>query len=350
MERISIIVPVYNSEKTIDKCIKSIINQSYNNFRLILVNDGSIDNSSKICRSYEKMDKRVLVIDSKNIGCVHAIMLGVKSANTEYITFVDSDDWLRKDCIEIIMEELEKTSCDILAFKSYKVAGKIGFIKKEMDGTYFKEDKLYEGENIRKKLVSAYLQGHPFPTSVFSKVYRREMLLDSGKYLKVINFFGEDLYLNLELFLKAEKVKIICDSLYYYRINGETNQYMPYMFNDIVNGYKIQKEVIEEFYKDSAKDSYRGISIMLLNCFRICLENLYFSTMSEDEIIDKIKIFLMEDSIRKAALNEGAQKYFNREFIMAVENRDYNYMFNESKDRFEKKRIKRGLKKIASYI
>lgn len=350
MEGISIIVPVYNAEKTLHKCIKSILNQSYRNFRLILVNDGSTDNSANICRNYERIDKRVVVVDSKNRGCVHARRLGVKSADTEYITFVDADDWIRKDCIEIVMENIAKDVCDILAFRSYKAAGRLGLVKVEMDATYFKEDRIYEGDDIRKKLVSAYLHGHPFPASVVCKVYRRELVVDSGRYSKRIRFFGEDLYLNMELFLKAKKVKIIGDSLYYYRINGGTSKYMPDMFRDIINGYKVQKEVIEEFFKDSIDDSYRGISIMLLNCFSTCLENLYFSSMSEEEITERIKYFLMEDSIREAALNRGAQRYFNKEFIMAVENKDYIYMFNESRNIFEKNSIKREIKKIASYI
>jgi hypothetical protein len=81
---------------------------------------------------------------------------------------------------------------------------------------------------------------------------------------------GDDLYYNLEIFLKAEKIKVIDKALYYYRQGGFTSKHQPYLFDDMINGYYIQKEVIDEYYQDSRVKRYNGIRLMLLNTFKTC--------------------------------------------------------------------------------
>ena len=110
---LSIIVPVYNVEKYIERCIKSILNQSFTNFELILVDDGSPDNCGKICDEYKKKDSRIKVIHKKNGGLSDARNAGIERAKGEYIAFVDSDDFINKYMYEILYKNAKKWDADI---------------------------------------------------------------------------------------------------------------------------------------------------------------------------------------------------------------------------------------------
>ena len=339
MSNISVIVPIYNAEKFLDKCIKSILNQTYEKFELILVNDGSKDNSLSICNKYKSKDNRVIVIDKKNEGSIVARNIGIKASNSDYVMFVDSDDWIDKNTLQIAVDEMVKSNADVVIFNMYKVIGGIGLIRKKNSDMYFNENKVYKDDEIRKKLVTAYFNGHPFPSSLCAKLYRKEYLLSSGKYLKYINFLGDDLFYNMEILLKVKKVSIINKYLYYYRAGGNTSKYMPYLFEDAINGYKIQKKVLREYYQDLPQDN--GISIMLLNTMKTCLYNLFLSDLDEKKIKEVIKNYLKTEEIIEACNNEGCKKYFKEEFIKAITENDIDYFYKFGEKQFKKKRIKR---------
>ena len=112
-ELISIIVPIYKVEKYIAKCIESLIEQTYSTYEIILVNDGSTDNSLEICNSFKKRDKRIKVYTKENGGLSDARNYGLKKAVGSYICFIDSDDWVDNDFIEVLYNLLKKNKCDI---------------------------------------------------------------------------------------------------------------------------------------------------------------------------------------------------------------------------------------------
>ena len=114
--KISIVVPVYNAEKYLDECITSILNQTYNNFELILINDGSIDNSLEICNKYSLGDNRIKVINKINEGVSRARNIGIEVSTGDYLMFVDSDDTIQKNSLDIIVDNIKKYSSDILIF------------------------------------------------------------------------------------------------------------------------------------------------------------------------------------------------------------------------------------------
>ena len=112
MKKISIIVPVYQAEKYISKCIESIVNQTYKNLEIILVDDGSTDRSGEICDEYGKKDNRIVVVHNKNKGVSVARNCGLDIATGDYITFVDSDDYIDLQMYSEMMKVVEKYSCD----------------------------------------------------------------------------------------------------------------------------------------------------------------------------------------------------------------------------------------------
>ena len=119
MEKVSIIVPVYNAEIYLDECISSILEQDYDNFELILVNDGSVDNSEKICRRYAEKDRRVCYIAQKNSGVSAARNAGLRAISGEYVCFVDSDDKLPRQALTRLISSIEEEKSD-LVIGSYK--------------------------------------------------------------------------------------------------------------------------------------------------------------------------------------------------------------------------------------
>ena len=114
MQKISIIIPVYNVEKYIRKCVDSILSQTYKNLEIILVDDGSLDNCGKICDQYAKIDNRVVVIHKQNGGLSSARNIGIEKATGEYLMFVDSDDSLEKIACESLINITNKTNADIV--------------------------------------------------------------------------------------------------------------------------------------------------------------------------------------------------------------------------------------------
>ncbi len=136
--------------------------------------------------------------------------------------FVDADDWINKNTIEILYKESIDSNVDITVCNTYKVVGNGTLIKKKNQSTYFNDNKVFNKKEIKNELIVAYFHGHPFPPSLCAKLYKKELLQNSGKYLERIIFFGEDLFYNLEMFIKANRVKVTNESLYYYRIGGWT--------------------------------------------------------------------------------------------------------------------------------
>lgn len=350
MIEVSVVVPIYNAGKKLEKCIKSILNQTFTNFELILVNDGSTDNSINICKKYELKDNRVRVIDKKNEGSIATRNRGVMEASGDYIMFVDADDYIATTAIEKLYIDAKDKDLDIIVCNTYKVLGDRAIIKQINNSHYFKNDKIYEGNDIKDKLAEAYLHGHPFPASIHSKLYKRELLLSSGKYLDRIKFLGDDMYYNLEMFLKAQKVKVIREPLYYYRTGGFTSRYMPHHFYDIVNGYEIQKEVIEEYYIDTKAERYKGISIMLLNSLRTSLYNVINSNLKEKEIKELIQGYVSNSSIIEASKDKGSIEYFDKEYLDAILNKNIDYLYELGKAVKKKQKFKSTLINLATKL
>ena len=120
---VSIIVPVYNAEKTIDRCVSSILNQSYKDFELLLMNDGSTDRSGSLCDAYEERDSRVHVLHKENTGVSDTRNQGIAMARGEYLQFADSDDWLAPDAVAGFVRAATEHQCDMVIADFYRVIG-----------------------------------------------------------------------------------------------------------------------------------------------------------------------------------------------------------------------------------
>lgn len=214
MPIISVIVPVYNTEKYIRRCLESILSQTYTDLEVILVDDGSIDKSGEICDEYAEKDSRIKVIHKKNEGVSKARIEGYSQSTGDYIVFVDSDDTIDIRYVEIMFNELQSKNVDMVCCQNNDVNnGIITYIQKKDYGVYDKQQiRNFLSRNLfydRETSVSA------MPLFLCAKLYRRSVLKDTIS--NGLGFwFGEDQIVTLSILYKINSFSYIRDRLYSY--------------------------------------------------------------------------------------------------------------------------------------
>ena len=283
---ISVIVPVYNVEKYLPKCIESIMNQTYQDLEIILVNDGSSDNSNRICVRYAKIDKRIKVVNKENGGVSSARNLGLDIANGEYISFIDSDDYIELNMYEKMIDIALKKDIDIVScnYNHLKNDGiKVPFFSLD-------KDEYIEDKNI---LFEKIFQYKNYDLILFNKLYKRYIWKDLRFPLNIN--LAEDLMVLYPTINIAHKFYCLKDSLYnkLERIDGLTNSIK---IEDYINNVKAHEQFLLDVSNNEDLDYKRIFSACLDNLFRhykhlldiiYLLDNNKYKDL-ELEIIDKI--------------------------------------------------------------
>lgn len=212
---LSIIVPVYNMEAFLQRCIDSILNQTYKNFELILVDDGSTDNSSFICDTYVAKDDRVSVIHIKNSGIFQARKRGVEKARGDIVTFSDADDWLEYNAFEFAIQFM-KYNVDIF---SYAYTFDNNIIEKHLYN-----EQLYSKPDIENEIISGMMYDSTISTrrlnpSLCCKYIKRDLFLKVANFIEDRITFGEDALITYPAVCMAEKIYISNKALYHYTHN-----------------------------------------------------------------------------------------------------------------------------------
>ncbi|MDF2538626.1 MAG: hypothetical protein K0S76_1647 [Herbinix sp.] len=212
MPFISIIIPVYNSEKYLNNCIESVLQQTLTEIEIILIDDGSVDNSFRICEEYSKRDKRIILIHQHNKGQSVARNIGLKLASGSYIFFLDSDDRLyQPDTLENMYKKAKKIQCDLLIGQFY-CENKENHLEE-----YFDETKLISG---REALITL-LKDKKFQGVVCSNLYERKLFIHHGLLFKE-GYILEDEELSPKLFYYADRVGVF-KNFSYYRTKNENS-------------------------------------------------------------------------------------------------------------------------------
>lgn len=287
MKKISIIVPVYNTSQYLNKCFDSILLQNYKNIELIVINDGSTDNSLSIINEYKKKDNRIIVIDKENSGQADCRNIGIDTATGDYLMFVDSDDYLESNAFDILINRIEDKDCDILCFDFY---------------TIINNEKKYEKSliNYTEDIKRNYYLSPPSPCN---KIFKTKILNDNNfKFL--VGYIYEDLatipltafytdkidYINVPLYnyvirkgstmrqkeynSKLENIYYAMDYLYdnTKRLNNEYDKELEYMFIE----HLLHASTLR-FLEFKNTDNYiEKNALILLDKFPNWEENIYY--------------------------------------------------------------------------
>lgn len=288
---LSVIVPVYNVEKYLKRCLESILVQSWNDYEIILVDDGSTDSSAQICDLYAEKYEMIRVIHKENKGLSDTRNRGIEEASGEYVYFPDSDDWLEPNTFSELSDVIEELTYDIISFNSE-------FVTSE-------EDKLISAKSRIQKLsgkqaLLEMLKQSDVTGFANDKIYRKKLFLDNDIEFPVGKYY-EDLGTNYKLFLKATKVYITNQKYYHYLITNPdsiTQSWNEQKLQDMFGFYR------EIYYSPLIREKFEELEIEILQAFYInglihILSSLYKSNISAQysDIEKDIKQEIVKNSL-----------------------------------------------------
>lgn len=290
----SILVPVYNVEQYIRECIESVLRQTYVNYELILVDDGSTDRSGEICDEYAKKEPRIKVFHKPNQGQIHSRIYAIAHACGDYYVFLDSDDTLKANALDIINSKIEEYDCDCLIYGLERVQeGKI------ISKVYDKNEKVLEKkEDIYRTVFLKMEYNSLCRKAVKASVFHN---IDYSPYYHLR--YTEDLLQSIEIYKYCHKMVFIPTILYEYRMNLTS---ITHSVDRMVIDFTIRKKVLEflkqeAIFTENDYDQYRDfcISIVIADIMKFCL-----SYEKRDQIKSKFAR-IRDDMYYKEFLSKG---------------------------------------------
>ena len=310
--KFSVLVAVYNVEEYITECIESILSQTYTNYELLLVDDGSTDKSGDICRSYEKKDSRIKYYYKENRGPIHTRIYAMERAVGGYYVFVDSDDKLKADALEIIEKTISKNDCDCVIYGFERIRdGKI------LSKVYDKEEiVLFNKTEICKNcffdieknsLVRKAVKSDAFNQIIFNSI-------DYSPYYYIRH--GEDLLLSLEIYKYCKSIAFISDVLYEYRDNLSSISHEKRIgrIDFTVRKKALDFLVNESGFSESDFNHYRDFCIRLLNEAFIRIAISPISKGEKKELLTQIRADEYYQDFLQAGITD--RKYVGKKAIL----------------------------------
>lgn len=284
----SLIIPVYNVENYLEQCLNSIINQAFNDYEVIIINDGSTDNSLSLCELFALKHKHVKLINQKNQGLSSARNSGMAMASGKYIWFVDSDDYIQKNSLEILYNHLSESFLDVLGFSNYH------FIEE----TQLLRENNINSESIILSNLELIEQNLLFEIAPWIYIYKHDFLKEHTiNFREDIKIHEDEFYL-IEVLSKLKSIKFIADRLYIYRIRVNSlmrsNRKLDklYSFAQLIyyfNELKNKKYLCEYFWNSKI---YHTIQSYYSLYFEMKQEHLNASIQNDFNRLKTIKLSL----------------------------------------------------------
>lgn len=304
----SVIVPVYNAENYLNNCLDSILNQSYLNYELLIIDDGSTDGSLEICNGYQEKDQRVKVLHKENGGLVSARQYAVQFIRGEYCVSVDSDDWVDINYLLDFSKIIEKYHPDLICS---------GLISTDGDTAKEYHPQLAEGFYRKKEIETCFYPGliqdknaKCYDPNICSKaiktsIYKEKQLLVDPRIRN-----GEDATCTRACFLTAESIYVVDHSYYFYRVNREsmTKKRKPYPWNQKKLVVENLKRFIDLEQFDFQDQLYRSIvhGEFLIYVSQFYSDKSYFEVRKE--ICDRLKDPQINEALQKSQFNSFGAK------------------------------------------
>ncbi len=294
--KVSVVLPIYNVAPYLEKCLNSIINQTFIDIEIICVNDGSTDNSLAILESYAKKDKRIKIISITNSGVSIARNTGLDAANGKYLYMVDPDDWIEPNTIEILYKKIKKNNaeiveCDFIEHRNFKF-DKISKKNLKIHQNIFKKFKIYSGRNYCAKDIKNEIFN--IRATCCTKLFNMNFI-NKYKIRFIEHVLTEDYYFSLEAFLVARKICYINKNLYHYvkRLGSYSNktslltEYQTNIDNIGVDITRIEKILKKHNIENEYEREFKAHKINSLSCEYLysCnnIKDIFSHHLSEDE-------------------------------------------------------------------
>ncbi len=223
--KVSVIVPLYNQRRYLKSCIRSISNQTYENLEIIIINDGSTDESPKCARELARIDSRIVVYDKKNEGVAYARRDGLLKATGEFVTFMDNDDLLPSNAIAVMISCMLNNGVDLVIGDARRL---LGLIKWRYFESSFPLNRVVSQPELNNYYGSFFGESS-FPINVWGRLYRKSVidraLQETELFSPDIRYLADDMYFNMKLFPYLQSMFMIDEVVYYYRYGGTVDHF-----------------------------------------------------------------------------------------------------------------------------
>lgn len=317
-ELISIIVPVFNASKYLSDCIESILSQTYPFFELILVDDGSKDNSLEICEACQKKDNRIILFHQENAGVSVARNTGLSLAKGNYFCFVDSDDSIEPEMLEKLYDAIKKSNAElsICGFKSISQKGIIErcHISKEITGKV----------NVANFVLENYLEG--FVSSPWAKLYKNIPSLKK-EFDKNISL-GEDLKFNIQYFEETQRLIIIEDCLYrYLDAEGSLSKiYKQDNYEAICDIYETTLQYLLKVFGNIEGIALKNVNYKLFSfCTSFMLQNMIKANFKESKAF--IAKICDNEALQNAVLDLPHLSFVKKMYVWGIKRKDVSWLW-----------------------
>lgn len=302
---ISIILPVYNGEKYVEECIVSIMKQTYTQWELIVMNDGSNDGTDEICRKLAVQDERIKYHQIENAGVSHARNQALSQTRGEFVFFVDADDYLSNNCLEILINEQSKNNSDIVVMSNYNVYEDTGKIEKN--------EKIPQYAVLRnEKIVDTFLKTDQYGWEIWGKLYKKKLL--TGITFHEERKIAEDALFLVEVLLRTLTVTMLTEYGYYYRINSQSVMAQKISLKNFDTILSVDD--IAEMARKAGYESARGFKLKYYIWF---LRHYVKGSNKESDRMFHDRIQAIKKEIRSSHIQDAkhmlTQKYFT-EYIL----------------------------------
>ena len=322
--KISVIIPVYNTEKYLERCLNAILNQDIQEIEIIIVNDSSPDNSLETIKKYMELDKRIFLINKKiNEGVSEARNSGIKIAKGEYLIFIDSDDWIEEGCFKNMYETARKNKADVVISDFYREEG---------DNVFYENDQ--EKNNILTNIqsINNILLKKGWPC-IWNKLIKREIFQKNNILFPNKISIGEDLIVLLKVLYFSKKI-IKLNKAYLHYIQNENSITKKATIKKVFDIYEVLN-ILENFFEQKNMILTKGFKVSQLNWLYSCeydLTNDKYIEILEYYLTLIKKIKLKEILSKKSKMIACFLKIFNNKYGFLILWKINNFMIQRGKN------------------
>ncbi|MBP3766079.1 MAG: glycosyltransferase [Bacilli bacterium] len=297
-ELISIIVLVYNTDQYVNKCLKSILNQTYSNLEVIVINDGSTDRSSKKINAIASNDKRIKVIERENKGRYLSRLEGYKKAKGKYIFYLDGDDWIKKDTIEKMYDAMKETKADVVRCQYQKYVNNHIITPK----SYLNRNVLMDIEHLEPQFFDLLYKTN-YCNTICKQLMKKSVMKDIKDVEEELNYC-EDLACNLKIYKNMKSILFMPDELYIYNFNHSykkrrlSKAEVMKKIEDTIYVYYDLYMTTKEFDIKNKKEYKKVAAMRMIEKLSILVCDLLKTGISKKEFIDTLENIIMDKKVK----------------------------------------------------